>query len=253
MPALGNVSGPISTNFSGVGLGMKDMERSAAAALNVELIEELETELHKGNLEEIRAITADLQENERKINRHGRRADSIVKSMLEHSRTTKGAKELTALGKLADEYLRLAYHGLRAKEKSFNAELVTRFDQELPPVPVAPQDIGRVLLNILNNAFYAVRQQQIHSETDYRPRVTVSTLLREGQALIVVQDNGTGIPENIKNKIMQPFFTTKPTGLGTGLGLSLSYDIIVKGHGGKITVDSEEGKGTEIMLSLPIQ
>ena len=163
---------------------------------------------------------------------HGKRADAIVKGMLQHSQSGSGTKEPTNINALADEYMRLAYHGLRAKDKSFNAEMVTHFDPKLPKVNAIPQDIGRVLLNLFNNAFYAVNQKQKTTGADYKPEVSVSTSAENGQVIIKVKDNGNGIPDAIKEKIMQPFFTTKPTGEGTGLGLSLSYDIVVKGHGG---------------------
>jgi two-component system NtrC family sensor kinase len=220
--------------------------------VNTELIDELQTELERGDLEEVKNIAADIQENEKKINMHGKRADSIVKGMLEHSRASTGQKELTDLNKLADEYLRLAYHGLRAKDKAFNAGLITNFAESLPLVNVIPQDIGRVLFNLFNNAFYAVYQKQKSVDVDYKPTVEISTATNHGQVQIIVKDNGPGIPENIKDKIMQPFFTTKPTGEGTGLGLSLSYDIVVKGHGGNIALNSKEGEGAEFTITLPI-
>ena len=160
--------------------------------------------------------------------------------MLEHSRNASGQKEPTDINQLADEYLRLSYHGLRAKDKSFNAELVTHFDEKLPKVNVMPQDIGRVLLNLFNNAFYAVNQKQKTAGADYKPEVSVTTSTANGQVVIKVKDNGTGIPDAVKEKIMQPFFTTKPTGEGTGLGLSLTYDMVVKGHGGKIDINTKK-------------
>ena len=228
--------------------------------VNREMIDELADELKSGNVEEALAIAADIKENEEKINHHGKRADAIVKGMLEHSRASTGQKEPTNINTLADEYLRLAYHGLRAKDKNFNAALVTNFDEELPKVNVIPQDIGRVLLNLFNNAFYAVNQKQktvaMHSfgaGSDYNPTVTVSTFAPpSGGWGVIVKDNGDGIPDSIKEKIMQPFFTTKPTGEGTGLGLSLSYDIVVKGHAGKIEVESKEGQGSAFTIYLPI-
>ena len=171
--------------------------------------------------------------------------------MLEHSRASSGHKELTDLNKLADEYLRLAYQGLRAKDKSFNSELLTQFDPALPPAMVTPQDIGRVLLNLFNNAFYAVKQRAVTEGTDFKPEVKVSTAVVGNAVSIRVTDNGTGIPDAVKDKIMQPFFTTKPTGEGTGLGLSLSYDIVTKGHGGTITIKSEVGKYTEFEVLIP--
>jgi signal transduction histidine kinase len=220
--------------------------------VNTEMIDELESELKSGNVDEALAIAAEIKGNEQKINHHGKRADSIVKGMLQHSKTSSGTKEPTNISALADEYMRLSYHGLRAKDKSFNAELTTHFDAGLPKVNVVPQDIGRVLLNLFNNAFYAVHEKQKTTGTDYKPEVTVSTLTENGQVIIKVKDNGIGIPNAIKEKIMQPFFTTKPTGEGTGLGLSLTYDIVVKGHGGSIAVDTNEGEFTEFIVTLPL-
>ncbi len=217
-----------------------------------ELLEELNNELVKGDIEEAKLISGDVIQNLEKINHHGKRADAIVKGMLEHSRAGSGVKELTDINKMADEYLRLSYHGLRAKDKSFNAELITNFDEELPRVNVIPQDIGRVLLNLFNNAFYAVNQKATTAEADYKPVVSVTTANENGNVIIVVKDNGIGIAEGIKDKIMQPFFTTKPTGEGTGLGLSLTYDMVVKGHGGKIEVNSTVGEGSEFIVSLSI-
>jgi two-component system NtrC family sensor kinase len=220
--------------------------------VNKEMVEELEDELKKGNIEEALAIAADIKGNEEKINHHGKRADFIVKGMLEHSRTSTGEKQETNINILADEFLKLSYHGLRAKDKNFNAELTTNFDEKLPKVKIAQQDIGRVLLNLFNNAFYAVNQKQKTVGADYKPEVTVSTAMEKSDLVIKIKDNGNGIPDAIKDKIMQPFFTTKPTGEGTGLGLSLSYDIVVKGHGGSITVDTKEGEFTEFIITLPI-
>jgi signal transduction histidine kinase len=199
-------------------------------------------------------IVDDVSENLKKILHHGKRADAIVKGMLQHSRTGSGQKELTDINALADEYLRLAYHGLRAKDKSFNAGFITDFDTDLPKIEVIPQDIGRVLLNLINNAFYAVstKSQSNLSGLTYDPTVTVSTKNLGGRIEIRVKDNGNGIPEEIKDKIFQPFFTTKPTGQGTGLGLSLSYDIITKGHGGELKVETKEGEGSEFIIQLPI-
>ena len=220
--------------------------------VSTELMGEMTEELEKGDLEEVRAIASDVTQNLEKIRHHGKRADAIVKGMLEHSRSSTGKKELTNLNALADEYLRLAYHGLRAKDKQFNAELVTRFDNKLPNLDVIPQDMGRVLLNLFNNAFYAVNQKAKTAVADYKPTIEVSTAKENGSILIKVKDNGNGIPEAIKDKIMQPFFTTKPTGEGTGLGLSLSYDIVVKGHGGSINVNTKEGEFTEFVVKLPL-
>jgi signal transduction histidine kinase len=227
--------------------------------VSVELLEEMEEELDKGDVEEVKAIAGDIKQNLEKIAHHGRRADSIVKGMLQHSRTSSGQKEPTDINALADEYLRLAYHGLRAKDKSFNAELITDFDSSLPKVEVLPQDFGRVLLNMFTNAFYATQQKvkqhsansgQLADVAPYKPAVSVTTKLVDGAVEIKVKDNGTGIPDAIKDKILQPFFTTKPTGEGTGLGLSLSYDIVVKAHGGSIDIDSVEGEYTEFIIRI---
>jgi two-component system NtrC family sensor kinase len=220
--------------------------------VNREMIDELREELQKGDIEEALAIANDIQQNEEKINHHGKRADFIVKGMLEHSRTSTGAKQLTDLNVLCDEFMKLSYHGLRAKDKIFNAELATHFDLKLPKVNVSQQNIGRVMLNLFNNAFYTVNQKSKTAGPDYKPEVTVSTSAEKDNIIIKVHDNGNGIPDAIKDKIMQPFFTTKPTGEGTGLGLSLSYDIVVKGHGGSITVDTKEGEFTEFTVSLPL-
>ncbi|MFI5161271.1 MAG: ATP-binding protein [Sphingobacteriales bacterium] len=219
--------------------------------VNREMLEELEQELDKGAIGEAKAIAADIKQNEIKINHHGKRADFIVKGMLEHSRTSTGEKQATNINVLAEEFLKLSYHGLRAKDKSFNAELVTNFDNSIPRMNIVQQDIGRVLINLFGNAFYAVNQKSKTAGADYKPTVEVSTTQQNGSIIISVKDNGTGIPENIREKIMQPYFTTKPTGEGTGLGLSLSYDIVVKGHGGKINVESKEGEGSEFTVMLP--
>ncbi len=220
--------------------------------VNKEMLLELEAEIKNGNTEDALALATDIIQNEEKINHHGKRADNIVKGMLQHSRAGSGKKEPANINALADEYLRLAYHGLRASDKSFNAEMITHFDPKLPAINVIPQDIGRVLLNLFNNAFYAVHQKQKMAGADYKPEVSVSTTTGNGQAIIRVKDNGIGIPDAIKEKIMQPFFTTKPTGEGTGLGLSLTYDMVVKGHGGSITVDTKEGEYTIFTITLPL-
>jgi signal transduction histidine kinase len=223
------------------------------AEVNVELIDELETEANKGNLEEVKLLAKDIKENETKINHHGKRADAIVKNMLQHSRKTSGQKELTDINALCDEYLRLSYHGLRAKDKSFNADFETKFDTALAPINVVPQDIGRVILNLINNAFYAVNERQKKEQNSgYKPVVTLTTSKQGDQVVIEVADNGTGMTEQIKEKIFQPFFTTKPTGEGTGLGLSLSYDIVTKGHGGTMEVLTREGEGSKIIVRLPL-
>jgi len=197
-------------------------------------------------------IANDIKQNLEKINHHGKRADAIVKGMLQHSRTSSGQKEPTDINALADEYLRLSYHGLRAKDKSFNADFKTDFDIELPKISVIPQDFGRVLLNLINNAFYAVSERAKQNENAYKPVVWVSTKRLQNKIEIIVKDNGTGIPEKIKDKIFQPFFTTKPSGQGTGLGLSLSYDIVTKSHGGELSVNSKQGEFTEFIIVLPI-
>ncbi|MEZ4901269.1 MAG: tetratricopeptide repeat protein [Spirosomataceae bacterium] len=219
--------------------------------LSIELLEEMNEEIDRGDIEEAKTITGDLTQNLQKINLHGRRASSIVSSMLEHSRASTGERVLTDINKLADEYLRLSYHGMRAKDKTFNAEYELMTNENLPLVSIVPQDIGRVLLNLLNNAFYAVWQRQ--NLTGFSTaKVIVATQHANQQIIIRVKDNGTGMSEATKAKIFQPFFTTKPTGEGTGLGLSLSYDIITKGHGGSLEVQSTEGVGTEFILHLPI-
>jgi len=223
-----------------------------------ELIIELKEELEKGEVEEAKLISKDVIQNIQKINHHGQRASSIVKGMLEHSRTGDGVKEPTGINALAEEYLRLAYHGLRAKDKSFNANFKTEFDESLPTINVVPQDIGRVLLNLINNAFFAVDKKSKEGRPDYKPEVTVSTEFSparggkgEDQIEISIKDNGHGIPEEIIDKIFQPFFTTKPAGSGTGLGLSLSYDI-VKAQGGEIKVETKRTGGTEFKIVLAI-
>ena len=218
--------------------------------LNKELLEELKEEMDKGNIDEVKTIANDVIENETKINHHGKRADAIVKGMLQHSRQTKGVKEATDINSLCDEFLRLSYHGLRAKDKNFNADYKTDFDETIGNINIVAQDMGRVLLNLFNNAFYAVNEKKKLSDVSYQPSVIVSTKKLNDKIKIIVKDNGSGIPQNIVDKIFQPFFTTKPTGEGTGLGLSLSYDIITKEHGGTIQVKSEEGEGSEFIIQL---
>ncbi|WP_064198502.1 MULTISPECIES: ATP-binding protein [Emticicia] len=234
--------------------------------LSIDLAQELKEEIEKVNIPEkdkeyIDEIIGDLTQNQQKINQHGKRASSIVKGMLQHSRTSSGEKELTDINALTDEYLRLSYHGLRAKDKNFNADFRTDFDKNLPKIAVISQEIGRVLLNLFNNAFYAVNQRNFNTvetlyatsrQGQYKPKVIVSTQKLDNFIEIRVIDNGTGMSEAIKAKIFQPFFTTKPTGEGTGLGLSLSYDIITKGHSGTLEVESTEGEGTEFIIKLPI-
>ena len=218
--------------------------------VNKELVGEMKEELDKGNLSEAKAIAENIETNEDKIILHGKRADSIVKGMLQHSRTSSGVKEPSDLNALADEYLRLSYHGLRAKDKSFNANLQTDYDKNMGKINIIPQDIGRVLLNLYNNAFYAVADKKRRQPFGYEPTVSVSTRMINEKVEIRVADNGNGIPSNLLDKIFQPFFTTKPTGQGTGLGLSLSYDII-RAHGGELKVDSKEGEGVEFVVMIP--
>ena len=235
--------------------------------LNSELISELVDEVDKGNTTDVKLIAADIRENSEKINHHGKRAGDIVKGMLQHSRSSSGVKEPTDINALADEYLRLAYHGLRAKDKSFNATMKTDFDKSIGNINIIPQDIGRVVLNLINNAFYAVNEKNASTSSagqPYEPTVSVSTKRslsfgepvpnsREGrgEVIISVRDNGNGIPQKILDKIFQPFFTTKPTGQGTGLGLSLAYDII-KAHGGELRVETQEEEGSEFIIKLPV-
>ncbi len=216
--------------------------------VNRELIDEMKAELATGNVHSANEIADDIKENSEKINHHGKRAGDIVKGMLQHSRKSTGQKELTDINALCDEYLRLAYHGLRAKDKSFNAKFETDFDESLPKINVVPQDIGRVILNLINNAFYAVNEKS-KANTGFVPQVTIVTLKLNDKVEISVKDNGNGIPKNIVDKIFQPFFTTKPTGQGTGLGLSLSYDI-VKTHGGEIRVETKEGEGSIFIITI---
>jgi signal transduction histidine kinase len=218
--------------------------------VNSELIAEMKNGIDKGNLDEIRSIAQNIDDNEQKIIFHGKRADAIVKSMLQHSRTSSGQKESTDVNALVDEYLRLAYHGLRAKDKSFNADIKSNLDPSIGKINIVPQEIGRVLLNLINNAFYAVNEKAKLGAPNYEPRVIVSTKKLDGKVETRVADNGNGIPKNIVDKIFQPFFTTKTTGQGTGLGLSLAYDII-KAHGGEIKVETKEGEGSEFTIYLP--
>ena len=226
--------------------------------LNSELIAEMKEELSRGNFEEAKVIANDLQINEKKINHHGKRADAIVKGMLQHSRASTGVKESTDVNALADEYVRLSYHGMRAKDKDFNASMETNFDSQSGKINIIPQDIGRVLLNIYNNAFYAVNAKQKLQGESFKPTVSVSTHLLSSPdgspetVEIRIRDNGMGIPQKVIDKIFQPFFTTKPTGEGTGLGLSLSYDIITKMHGGQLMVDTRDGEYAEFIIRLPI-
>jgi two-component system, NtrC family, sensor kinase len=238
------------------------------AEVNVELIDELTTAFDKGNKEEVMAIAFDIKQNLGKITHHGRRADAIVKGMLQHSQNNSGQKEPTDINQLAEEYLGLSFHGLRAKDKSFNATLKKIFDPSIGKPNIIPQDIGRVLLNIYNNAFYAVTEKkkaalsaeaspkagssaEALAKAGFEPTVTVTTRKLRDKIELSVRDNGNGIPEKVLDKIFQPFFTTKPTGQGTGLGLSMSYDIVTKGHGGAMTVNTKEGEFTEFIIQLP--
>ena len=231
-----------------------------------ELLDEMKTELDNGNTEDAKDIANDVIQNLEKINHHGKRADAIVKGMLQHSKTSSGKKELTDINTLCDEYLRLSYHGLSAKDKSFNTTMIpiaigTDFDESIGNINIIPQDIGRVVLNLINNAFYAVQQKQKNSASEmtsfekmsslYEPIVSISTKKIGDKVEIKIADNGNGIPQKIVDKIFQPFFTTKPTGQGTGLGLSLAYDI-VKAHGGELKVETKEGEGSEFIIKLPV-
>jgi len=219
--------------------------------VNTELIDEAGEQIGKGNFAEVKTILDNIKENEQKIGHHGKRADAIVKGMLQHSRSSAGQKELTDINALSDEYFRLSYHGLRAKDKSFNANMKTDFDGSVSKIKIIPQDIGRVILNLFNNAFYAVTQKKKLNIQGYEPTVSVSTNRMNGNIFIHIKDNGNGIPHNIIDKVFQPFYTTKPTGEGTGLGLSLAYDII-KAHGGELKVESKEGEGSEFVVQLPV-
>lgn len=219
--------------------------------LNGEIIDEALGEIDNGKLEDLLETLKTIKENSGKIQFHGKRAEAIVKGMLHHSRKSTGQKELTDINALCDEYLRLSYHGLRAKDKSFSAKFETHFDPSLQKINIAPQDFGRVILNLINNAFYAVTERKLSGEEGYEPAVIVSTKKLDNKIEISVKDNGKGIPEKIKEKIFQPFFTTKPTGQGTGLGLSLSFDI-VKAHGGEIKLESKENEGTAFCIQLPV-
>lgn len=219
--------------------------------VSVELIDELSENLKAGYTEEVFALTSELVGNMNKITHHGKRAESIVKNMLQHSRRNNGQKELTDVNALVDEFLRLSYHGLRAKDKSFNALMETDFDPAIGQLALLPQDIGRVLLNLFNNAFYSVQQKKSLKGAGFEPTVYVATKKSAEGVQIIVRDNGMGIPKKVFDKIYQPFFTTKPTGEGTGLGLSMSYDIITKGHGGTLNAKTQEGKFAEFNILLP--
>jgi signal transduction histidine kinase len=227
------------------------------AELSGELLEELREEIEKGkakieNREDIEDLLTDLQQNAQKINEHGKRADSIVKGMLQHSRGGKGERQPTDLNALLEEDLNLAYHGMRAQDSSFNVTMEKQFDTKLPKVDVVPQDISRVFLNIITNGFHAVHERRQNSGNDFSPKLLVQTQLDGDTVVIRIKDNGSGIPADIRENIFQPFFTTKPTGQGTGLGLSISYDIIVQEHHGEIQVDSKQGEFTEFIITLPV-
>ncbi len=227
-------------NFSEVNKEMLEELKAERLKLKAERDEQLEDE-----------IINDVITNQEKINHHGKRADAIVKGMLQHSRSSTGHTEPTDINALINEYLRLAYHGLRAKDNSFNATMQTDFDESLGSINIIPQDIGRVMLNLFNNAFYAVNEKKKQQPEGYEPKVLVNTKKMGNTIFISVKDNGNGIPQKIVDKIFQPFFTTKPTGQGTGLGLSLSYDII-KAHGGEIKVETKEGEGSKFVIQVPI-
>jgi signal transduction histidine kinase len=220
--------------------------------VNKELVDDAQREMEKGNITEARSILNDIKENEEKIIHHGKRADAIVKSMMQHSHTNAGQREWRDINALADEYLRLSYHGMRAKDNSFKARLETVFDNSIGKIELTPQEIGKVIINVTNNAFYAVSAKaSATADGNYEPTVIVSTSKHNGKIEIKVKDNGNGMPQKVLDKIFQPFFTTKPAGQGTGLGLSLAYDI-VKAHGGEIKVDSKEGEGSEFIIQLPL-
>lgn len=224
--------------------------------ISSELLDEMKTELENKNNEEVSELIENLKQNLEKINQHGKRADSIVKGMLLHSRGSTGEKVLTNINELADQYISLAYHGMKVQDREFNITMEKHYDETLGKVNIVPQDISRVILNVINNAFYACNDKKRklsgnNSESDYNPKVTITTKKDNNDLLLIVEDNGSGIPDSVKEKLFQPFFTTKPTGEGTGLGLSLSYDIITKGHGGKLKIESKEGEGTVLTISLP--
>ncbi|TMI65890.1 MAG: tetratricopeptide repeat protein [Bacteroidetes bacterium] len=220
--------------------------------VNTELIDEMKEQLALDNKQQALEIANDIKENEQKINYHGKRADSIVKGMLQHSRSSTGQKEPVDINNLVDECLRLSFHGMRAKDNSFNAKSETDFDTTITTVNVVSQEIGRVMLNLFTNSFYSVLQKQKTASGDFEPVVSVKTKMHPGAVHIIVRDNGNGIPQRVIDKIFQPFFTTKPTGEGTGLGLSMSYDIITKGHGGELKVETKEGEFAEFTIILPI-
>ena len=219
--------------------------------VNTELVNELSEELGNKDIDAAIALCDEIKENETKINHHGKRADGIIKGMLQHSRSGAGEKEFTDINALSNEYLKLSYHGFRAKDKDFNAEMITNLDSSIPKINIAPREIGRLLLNLFNNAFYAVTEKKKLQIEEYKPTIFLTTKQINKDIELRVKDNGTGIPEKIIDKVFQPFFTTKPTGQGTGLGLSLSYDI-VKSHGGTLQVRSTEGEFAEFIVTLPV-
>jgi signal transduction histidine kinase len=223
--------------------------------VSTELIDELQEEIVSGNKDSANVLAGEIRDNLEKITHHGKRADGIVKGMLQHSHRSSGEKVPTDINTLADEYLRLAYHGMRAKNNTFNVTMKTDFDPTIDKVNVVPQDIGRAILNLINNAFYAVAEKGKSAKVAgkaFEPLVSLSTKMKDNTVEIRVTDNGTGIPETIIDKIFQPFFTTKPTGQGTGLGLSLSYDIITKGYGGELLANNKEAGGVEFIMSFPV-
>ena len=217
----------------------------------IRVYDEMETEFKNGNSTEAYSIATNIRQNLEKINQHGKRAESIVKGMLLHSRVSTGQKELTDLNAMAEEYLRLSYHGMRAKDKAFNCEIMGEFDPMIGKINLISQDIGRVLLNLYNNAFYSLAEKAKKMGSDFKPLLQVKTKRTNGRIEINVRDNGLGIPAGIANKVFQPFFTTKPSGQGTGLGLSLAYDIISKEHQGTISVESAEGEYAKFVILLP--
>jgi signal transduction histidine kinase len=217
--------------------------------LSIELAEDLET---TPDPNEQKPVIGNLKLNLSKILHHGKRADSIVKGMLMHSRTGSIEKQATDINKLVEEFVDLAYHGMRAKDPGFNCTMERNLGEKIPSIKILPQDISRVLLNIFNNAFYAVDEKKKSSDKNYKPTVSVSTSFSSGKIFISIRDNGNGIPPEVKDKIFNPFFTTKPTGQGTGLGLSISYDIVAKGHGGELKVESKDGEFTEFTVVLPV-
>lgn len=218
--------------------------------INKDIINDIKLSVAKSDLEEISQLLNDLEENENKIHFHGKRADSIVRGMLTHSRNSQGAKTLCDINALAEEYMRLSFHGFRAKHRSFNASMEVDLDPDAPAIKVIPEDISRVFLNIFTNACYAVNEKRKQADPDYKPTISLITKKLDNGIQIIIRDNGNGIPDSIADKIFQPFFTTKPSGEGTGLGLSLSYDIIKTGHGGEISLETKTGLGTSFIINL---